>query len=134
MGYETKQSRLVCEYLKANAERHFSAEDVYFALLNEGGKIGRTTVYRQLDRLVIEGKVRKFSVGDNEPCCYQFADCDHCHNHYHLKCSGCGKLIHTECDFLDKLSAHIFQDHEFKIDGSKTVLYGICNECSKENA
>ncbi len=134
MGYETKQSRLVYDYLKENSEKHFSAEDVYFALLNEGGKIGRTTVYRQLDRLVIEGKVRKFSAGDNEPCCYQFADCDHCHNHYHLKCSGCGKLIHTECDFLDKLSAHIFQDHEFKIDGSKTVLYGICNECSKENA
>lgn len=133
MGYDTKQSRLVCEYLKANSEKHFSAEDVYFALSAEGGKIGRTTVYRQLDRLVLEGKVRKFSAGDNEPNCYQFADCDHCHNHYHLKCSGCGKLIHTECDFLDKLSAHIFDDHKFKIDNSKIILYGICELCSKEN-
>ena len=131
MGYETKQSKLVCEYLKNNAEKHFSAEDVYFALLGEGGKIGRTTVYRQLDRLVIEGKVRKFSSGDNEPCCYQFADCDHCHNHYHLKCSGCGKLIHTECDFLDNLSAHIFNDHKFKIDNSQTIFYGICDECNR---
>lgn len=131
MGYETKQSRLVYEFLKLNAEKHFSAEDVYFALLGKGGKIGRTTVYRQLDRLVLEGKVRKFSVGDNEPCCYQFADCESCHNHYHLKCSECGKLIHTECDFLDKLSAHIFNDHKFRIDGSKTVLYGTCELCAK---
>lgn len=132
MGYKTKQSRLVCEYLKANAEKHFSAEEVYFALLSNGGKIGRTTVYRQLDRLVDEGKVRKFAAGDNDARCYQFADNERCHNHYHLKCSDCGRLIHTECDFLDKLSAHIFADHKFIIDGSKTVLYGICELCANK--
>lgn len=132
MGYETKQSRLVDSFLKENTEKHFSAEDVYFALVSKGEKIGRTTVYRQLDKLVETGKVRKFIVGENDACCYQYND-EHCHNHYHLKCSGCGRLIHTECDFLDKLSKHIFDDHQFAIDGSKTVLYGTCKSCAKEN-
>lgn len=132
MSYETKQSRLVNDFFKASPDRHFSAEDVYFSLVSSGNKIGRTTVYRQLDRLVEANKVRKFSAGDKEACCYQYNNSDHCHNHYHLKCSGCGRLIHTECDFLDKLSKHIFDDHQFTIDGSKTVLYGICNSCAKE--
>lgn len=131
MGYETKQSRLVSEFLKANADRHYSAEEVYFALVKGGGHIGRTTVYRQLDKLVDDGRVRKFSSGDNDACCYQFCNPDVCHNHYHLKCSGCGKLIHTECDFLDKLSSHIFSEHRFVVDSSQTVLYGLCPDCQE---
>lgn len=133
MSYETKQSRLVVDFLSQNSNRHFSAEEVYTSLISLGYKIGRTTVYRQLDRLVDNDKARKFSTGDKDACCYQYNTSNHCHNHYHLKCFGCGKLIHTECDFLDKLSKHIFDDHQFTIDGSKTVLYGICNSCAKES-
>lgn len=66
MSYETKQSKLVYEFLEKNPHKHFSAEDVYFALIKEGGHIGRTTVYRQLDRLVLENKARKFITGENE--------------------------------------------------------------------
>ena len=133
MSYETKQSRLVNDFLKANNQKHFSAEEVYFSLVSNGEKIGRTTVYRQLDKLCENGKARKFIIGENEACCYQYND-ERCHNHYHLKCSACGKLIHTECNFLDKLSAHIFDDHQFTIDGSKTVLYGTCKACRKESS
>ena len=133
MSYETKQSRLVSDFLKANNQKHFSAEEVYFSLVSKGNKIGRTTVYRQLDKLCENGKARKFIIGENEACCYQYND-ERCHNHYHLKCSACGKLIHTECNFLDKLSAHIFDDHQFTIDGSKTVLYGTCKACRKESS
>lgn len=128
MSYETKQSKLVYDFLEKNPQKHFSAEEVYFALVSDGNRIGRTTVYRQLDKLCENNKARKFFSGDNNACCYQFEG-ENCHNHYHLRCSCCGTLIHTECDFLDKLSQHIFNDHKFKIDGSKTVLYGICQKC-----
>lgn len=133
MSYNTKQSKLVYEFLQNNPDKHFSAEEVYFALINNGDNIGRTTVYRQLDKLCDEKKVRKFFSGENNACCYQL-ESEHCHNHYHLKCSSCGTLIHTECDFLDKLTNHIFNDHQFKIDGSRTVLYGICKNCREEKA
>ena len=131
MNYNTKQSKLVYNFLENNPHKHFSAEEVYFALISDGNNIGRTTVYRQLDKLCDEKKARKFLSGDNNACCYQF-ESEHCHNHYHLKCSSCGTLIHTECDFLDKLASHVFNDHQFKIDGSRTVLYGICEDCGKE--
>ncbi len=133
MNYNTRQSKLVYDFLENNPHKHFSAEEVYFALVSGGNNIGRTTVYRQLDKLCDENKARKFFSGDNNACCYQF-ESEHCHNHYHLKCSSCGTLIHTECDFLDKLTNHIFSDHQFKIDGSRTVLYGICQKCGKEKS
>ncbi len=131
MTYETKQSKLVYEFLKFNLNKHFSAEEVYYGLISDGNNIGRTTVYRQLDRLCDEGKATKFFSGENNSCCYQFRS-DECSRHYHLKCSSCGKLIHTQCEFLDNLSRHIFNDHNFTIDDSKTVLYGICKDCGKE--
>ena len=131
MNYNTKQSKLVYNFLENNPHKHFSAEEVYFALISDGNNIGRTTVYRQLDKLCDEKKARKFFSGDNNACCYQF-ESEHCHKHYHLKCSSCGTLIHTECDFLDKLASHVFNDHQFRIDGSRTVLYGICEDCGKE--
>ncbi len=133
MSYNTKQSKLVSDFLEKNPHTHFSAEDVYFSLISNGEKIGRTTVYRQLDKLVYEKKVRKFYLGDNDACCYQL-ESENCHNHYHLKCSSCGTLIHMECDFLDKLSSHIFKDHKFTLDGAKTVLYGTCENCREEKA
>ncbi len=133
MSYNTRQSKLVYHFLQNNPHKHFSAEEVYFSLISNGDNIGRTTVYRQLDKLCDEKKVRKFFSGENNACCYQL-ESEHCHNHYHLKCSSCGTLIHTECDFLDKLTSHIFNDHQFKIDGSRTVLYGICKNCREEKA
>ena len=89
MNYETKQSKLVYDFLEKNSQKHFSAEEVYFAIKGNGDNIGRTTVYRQLDRLVEEHKARKFFSGDNNSCCYQFEG-ESCHNHYHLRCSSCG--------------------------------------------
>ncbi len=133
MSYNTKQSKLVYDFLVNNSHKHYTAEEVYYALVSDGNNIGRTTVYRQLDKLCDEKKARKFFSGENNACCYQF-ESEHCHNHYHLKCSSCGTLIHTECDFLDKLASHIFSDHQFKIDGSRTVLYGICQKCGKEKS
>ncbi|MBQ8767282.1 MAG: transcriptional repressor, partial [Clostridia bacterium] len=89
MSYETKQSKLVYNFLESNPHKHFTAEEVYFSLITQGEHIGRTTVYRQLDRLCEEHKARKFSSGDNDACCYQF-ESESCHNHYHLRCSCCG--------------------------------------------
>ena len=131
LRYDTRQSRLVYEFLKKNPSRHFCADEVYFALVNEGEKIGRSTVYRQLDRLVECEKAKRFFSGDGEAYCYQFSSSE-CKNHYHLVCSNCGKLIHTECDFLDRLSKHISDSHEFTLDTSRTVLCGLCADCAKE--
>ena len=45
---------------------------------------------------------------------------------------ACGRLFHTECAYLNTLSEHIKNEHGFLVDGSKTVLYGLCKTCAKE--
>ena len=46
-----------------------------------------------------------------------------------LKCSGCGRLIHVECGYLDELAQHVLEHHGFVISPEKTVLYGLCDKC-----
>ncbi len=135
MAYQTAQSRRILAVLRENKARHLTAEEVYLLLKEQGTPVGQTTVYRHLEKLCAEGTLRKFAGADGGGACFQFAENGAvCKEHYHLKCTSCGALLHAECDFLDELSAHILADHGFTIDGSRTVLYGLCAACAeKEN-
>ena len=53
---------------------------------------------------------------------------------FRLKCLGCGKLFHVECDYLDQVQAHIYAHHQFTIDNTKTVLYGLCAGCAAKRS
>jgi len=130
MGYNTKQQDAILSVLKKSRGKHVTADEIYLKLIHQGNPVGKTTVYRHLEKLTADGTIRRFSLGDNSSACYQLSD-SHCTEHYHLKCSDCGKLIHVECDFLDELSKHLMADHSFELDKCKTVLYGICSDCAK---
>ena len=99
-------------------------------LKSQGNGVGKSTVYRYLEKLVEEGKVRKYFLEEGAGACFQLAGGDeNCCKHYHLKCVRCGALLHVECSFLDQVHAHILQQHQFQIDSRKTVLYGLCEQC-----
>lgn len=135
MGYITKQSARIMKCLKDNHEKHLTAEDVYLILKQNNVAVGKTTVYRHLEKLYSDGVIRKFLSGDGDSACFQYSEnSDECHYHYHLKCTSCNTLFHTECDYLNELSKHILSEHNFIVDGSKTVIYGICDECSKKGS
>ncbi|MGN0545214.1 MAG: Fur family transcriptional regulator [Acutalibacteraceae bacterium] len=132
MGYNTKQGDLISALLRESRGEHLTAEDIARALEVRGCAVGRSTVYRHLEKLTREGSVRKFVLHDGESACYQFVgDGHHCRDHYHLKCSECGKLLHVECSYLDKLAAHVLEHHGFTLSAENTVLYGICAECAE---
>lgn len=129
----TKQKLLILEYLKDRQETHVRAEDIIHDL-NEGEeRVGKTTVYRVLKSLEAEGKIRKYTLTEKSPACYQFSDGHpECRHHYHLMCSGCGKLFHFESALIKKLSEEMQNKANFTVDESKTVFYGYCEECRRK--
>lgn len=132
-GYSTKQSRLIENVLKDNSDGHLTADEIFEKLKNSGEAVGKATVYRHLEKLYSDGIVRKFLSGDGGSACFQYMrDSSKCKSHYHLKCIECGRLIHAECKFLNELSKHILYEHGFLVDGSKTVFYGVCENCAKK--
>ena len=128
MKYKTKHKTQLVSFLKKNDDKHLTIQEIQNSL----SSIPQATLYRLMDSLVQEGLVRKYIIGPSQSCCYQYADCGHEHNHFHLICERCGKLIHLDCDEVDHLLTHINDEHGFKIDVTKVNLYGLCEDCKKE--
>ena len=131
--YNTKHRDALLTYLKSRPGIHMTAADVCSYFRAEGEAIGTTTVYRQLEELLAEGRIKKYVIDENSSACYEYlgAGCEQ-PDAYHLKCEKCGRLIHLECDEITAFEAHIAAHHKFTVDRSRTVFYGICEECSSD--
>ncbi|MCR4661143.1 MAG: transcriptional repressor [Clostridia bacterium] len=133
--YKTKQKSDVVSYLEKNAGKHITASKIALDMNNEGIHIGMATIYRTLEKLVDEGMVKKYFIGENDGACFEYIDkknsCKH-PNCFHLKCEKCGKLIHLDCHEMSHLITHINSDHGFIIDPMRTIFYGICQSCQQK--
>jgi len=132
-SYITRQRLQVMECIALNREKHMTADEIREKLKKTGVEIGKSTVYRTLEKLMEEGRVRKYIADEGKSACYQYIDEDgDCISHFHLKCICCGRLIHLKCDYIKDIERHVFEQHRFTVDNTKTVLYGICGDCSHE--
>ncbi len=133
ISYKTRQRDQILDCLIKNKERHITADEIMFAVNGEKPLVGKTTVYRYLDKLVSQGTVRRYFVEGGKSACYQYMEQNGtCCRHFHLKCVDCGQLFHLECDYLGEIEAHIRNHHDFRVDHSKTVLYGQCGSCAEK--
>ena len=127
MKYKTKNKTALIKYLKCNSDKHLTIQEIQRGL----PEIPQATLYRLIDTLVNEGTVRKYIIGSTLASCYQFAECEDEHEHFHLVCEKCGRLFHLKCHEVDHLLKHINKEHGFSIDTTKVNLYGICEDCKK---
>lgn len=127
-NYNTKQKTAIEELVENKKNSHFTAEDILTEIKRQGKNIGLTTVYRHLEKLVNGGILRKYVAEAGKSACYQKTE--NCAEHFHLKCTACGKLFHLSCQKLNSISKHIDGEHQFLIDAGKTVFYGLCKECN----
>lgn len=127
MGYQTRQGKLLLEYLRKQGSRHITVPEIAASLPE---RIGTATIYRQLEKLAGQGLVQKFQ-NDGGPACYQYIGelGGDCVSHFHLKCTVCGALIHLDCEELTKLVTHVYRDHGFRTDLTRSAFYGTCADC-----
>lgn len=132
-NYKTRQKAAIMQCVELIGDKHFTIDILCEMLAKKGDTVGRTTVYRFVEKLSDEGVLRKFTMPQGESSCYQFVGNDnHCHEHFHLKCEKCGSLIHMDCDEMNSLAEHIKSHHGFYLNPLKTVIYGVCEGCAVE--
>jgi len=131
--YETKQRNYILEVLKENKDKHLNCEEIHDILKQKQNPVSLATLYRSLDKLVSLNIIRKYTTSHFGKACYQYID-DNCkaHNHFHLICLKCNKLIHLDCDIMNNFLEHVEEHHEFKILPEKVVYYGYCSDCRGE--
>lgn len=129
-SYHTDQKEMIIRFFEQNNDRQITVSDIKNELLNSNQKIGLATIYRQLEALEKIGLIKKFADESGKKSCWQYVNGNvNCSFHYHLKCEKCGKIIHLDCKFVSEIDSHILKEHKFNMDRSKTIFYGICENC-----
>lgn len=128
MRYSTKQRQEILDLIKGHGESHVSVETLLSDISKKQLNISRATLYRTLDSLTEEGIIKRFFLDGKLGACYQLCE-EEDHNHFHLICESCGKMLHLDCDEVESLMGHIEKEHNFKVNSDRVVLYGICEDC-----
>jgi Fur family ferric uptake transcriptional regulator len=131
--YNTKHHEALIAYLKTISGQHVTINDICAHFTTGSHKMGVATVYRQMERLVQEGLVQKYIIDEKSSACFEYIG-DNSANEktcFHCKCENCGKLIHLACDEIEHMQSHFLKDHDFTLDTTRTVFYGLCSDCRK---
>ena len=79
-------------------KNHATADEIYTYVSQEHPRIGKGTIYRNLNILAEEGKIRKLEIPGG-PDCF-----DHnCTEHHHMRCVRCGRVFDVDLKPLPKL-------------------------------
>ena len=132
----TRQRLLVLSVLEQNSGRHMTAEDIYELVSEDYPDIGLATVYRTLQLLWDMQLVDRISFDDS---CVRY-EIGHLfsgeakHNHHHLICRKCGKVMPFDDDLLDDLECYIEKATGFHVLDHELKFFGLCRECMKQNS
>lgn len=127
-GYKTEQRQLVVTCLDENSDRYQTVDEVFAKLHGSGANIGRTTVYRTLEKLADEGTVSKVVGAPGTSALYKrLSDADQ----GQLLCLRCGRVFPLDCSMLSSFAHHVREHHGFAIDQRRTVICGVCEQCRR---
>jgi len=132
--YSTKAREAILNHLKEKEGQHLTVKDVYDYFGAENNRIGKTTIYRQLDEFVKEGIVKRCVVDGGGATFFEYVGTrDDASDNYHVKCESCGRLVHLQCKEVSELWNHLLEKHSFKMNPQMTVIYGQCGNCISKN-
>lgn len=134
-GYRTEQKRVLLAFLEQNAETAYSIDEIIKGLEATRGTQelpGKSTVYRLMTKLVEEGTVKRFVKGNSRHFVYQLLRGGDCQGHLHLKCNGCGTLLHLDRGTSDLLLSAVAGAQHFAVSKQDTVLFGTCAHCLRK--
>ena len=127
MGYTTGKKEKIMRLMRDNHGVSYSLEHICELVLD--GDSGKSTVYRIVSELVADGCLRRICDERTRRVTYQYMGSEECHNHLHLKCKGCGRLIHLDDKISRELEDSVRSVGGFSIDEG-ALLLGTCHDCS----
>jgi Fur family ferric uptake transcriptional regulator len=103
-----------------------TAQQLHLDLLGRGAKVGLTTVYRTLQRLVEAGDVDTMRLPSGEQL---FRRCGRTH-HHHLVCRHCGTTVEVEGPAVERWADRVAAEHGFTDVSHTLEVFGTCQRCA----
>lgn len=136
-GYRITIPRRIILQVLGNAEKHLSAEEIYFRAYKLYPAIGLTTVYRTLDLLIKNGVVIKVESAEGRARYELAGRVEGINCHQHLFCMNCRSFLDTsdltedEIDVIKKMKEKLYKKYGFTVKSCILQFYGECKNCKK---
>ncbi len=125
-GLKTTLPRLrILAILTESDERHFTAEDVYKALLDAGEEIAFATVYRVLTQFENAGLVLRHNFEGGRAV----FEIDNGKHHDHMVCVKCNTVTEFFDEEIESRQHKVAEEFGFELQDHSLYLYGMCSNC-----
>ncbi|RBP49635.1 ferric iron uptake transcriptional regulator [Arenicella xantha] len=125
-GLKTTLPRLrILSVLESSGDRHYTAEDVYKALLDAGEDIAFATVYRVLTQFENAGLVLRHNFEGGR----SVFELDNGEHHDHMVCIKCNTVTEFYDPEIEERQKKVAQKYDFKLEDHSLYLYGMCKSC-----
>lgn len=103
---------------------HATPDEVLAEVRKHSDAVNVSTVYRTLEVLEELGLVRHAHLSDRAPTYHSVTD----HEHFHLVCRECHRVISVDPDVLQPLLQRLNADHGFTVDVGHLTVFGSCGD------
>ncbi len=121
----TRSQEKVLKVLQS-LKKAISAQELYIELRQSSHNMGLATVYRSLEALKLQGKV-KVRILPNGESVYSSISRDR----HHLTCVNCHKSIPIQECPVHELEKQLENSHQFKVYYHTLEFFGLCHQCNK---
>jgi Fur family ferric uptake transcriptional regulator len=122
----TTQRQIILEEL-SKVKTHPTASELYDMVRKRLPRIGLGTVYRNLELMADSGVILKIEVGGTQKRFDATTD-----EHYHIRCSVCGKVDDIDVPVVKELVAQAAETTSYLIMGHHVEFTGICSTCQQQ--
>ena len=107
---------------------HPTADMIYATVRRELPRISLGTVYRNLQRLVAEGRMSLAPVQDDSGRSYRFDPETRPHDHF--VCQGCKRIYDVARDRTGAVDLGALELKGFQVTSHTLAVYGLCPRCA----
>lgn len=123
----TKQKEIILRKI-LEIRNHPTMIEIVKRIKSEDASIGQATVYRNINKLVLDGKINKIYGVDGS--IHYDGETKTCHDHF--ICIKCGVIIDLYDNDYKKNKKMIEEKYSVKVNRVSTMYEGICNNCQNK--
>jgi len=109
---------------------HATPDEVLAEVRKQSSAVNISTVYRTLEVLEELGLVKHAHLSDRAPTYHSVGG----HEHFHLVCRNCHRVISVDAGVLDPLLERLRTDEGFTADVGHLTVFGRCDQCEETDA
>jgi Fur family transcriptional regulator, peroxide stress response regulator len=127
----TRQKEAILQAAKSSGN-HPTADMIHAAVRHELPRISLGTVYRNLQRLVDEGRMSLTPVQDDKGRSARFDPETRPHDHF--VCERCKRIYDMARGGGEAVNLDAFEKQGFHVTAHTLAVYGVCPKCTRRAA